>query len=325
MKLPFEERKLKVITLKELETDKKYGKNPEDRTMKELLEQGVLCLNKPAGPTSHLATEYLKNVLKVKKAGHGGTLDPQVTGVLPIALNQASRTTNYLLLAGKEYVAIMLLHQDITKKEVEKAFEKFKGKIRQKPPIRSAVKRVERTREVYYLEIMEKKGREVLFKMGCQAGTYVRKIIHDLGESMGIGAHMDQLVRTKAGPFNDREMYNLQDIKDAYTEYQKGKEKKLRQIIKPIEHAVQHLPKIWIADGAVSNICHGADLNVPGISKMQDPIKAGETVAIYTLKDELVGVGELTKSSDSIWKSRRNKAVRVNKIFMPRQLYPKFQ
>lgn len=325
MKLPFEKIKRKVITLKEAKTNKEYGKEPKKRTIEELLNQGVLCLNKPSGPTSHLTSDYLKKILKAKRSGHGGTLDPKVTGVLPIALNNATRISQFLLLAGKEYICIMHLHKEASEKEIKQTFKKFTGKITQLPPIRSAVKRRNRQREIYYIKILEIKGQDILFKIGCQAGTYIRKICHDLGETLGTGAHMAQLVRSKAGPFNDKEMYSLHDIKDAYTEYKKGNKKQIKKILKPIEYAIQHLPKIWILDSAVDTICNGADLKVPGIAKMEDPIKQEETVAILTLKNELVAIGIASISSDTIWKSRKNIAVQTQKVFMTPGLYPKFQ
>src|SRR3989344_6685001 len=148
--LPFEKIKRKILVKKESETNFLYGNKPENKPVKELISNGVICLNKPQGPTSHQTAEYVKNILNLKHVGHGGTLDPHVTGVLPIALENATRITQTLLIAGKEYIALMHLHKSVENKKIKKGFDEFTGKIKQLPPIRSAVKRQLREREIYY-------------------------------------------------------------------------------------------------------------------------------------------------------------------------------
>jgi H/ACA ribonucleoprotein complex subunit 4 len=147
-------------------------------------------VDKPSGPTSHQISAYVKDILAIDKAGHSGTLDPKVTGVLPVTTGRATKGVQLLIKAGKEYVALMHIHKDIDEAEVRKACEEFIGKIQQLPPIRSSVKRQLRTRSIYYFEIIEIEGRDVLFRVGCEAGTYIRKLIHDLGQRLGCGAHM---------------------------------------------------------------------------------------------------------------------------------------
>ncbi|MDP3639690.1 MAG: LAGLIDADG family homing endonuclease [Nanoarchaeota archaeon] len=163
----------KLLIKKEAEGT--FGKPPEDRSTAELLTYGVINLDKPKGPTSHQVSDYVKKILPCKRAGHSGTLDPGVTGVQPVAIGKATRITQFLLTAPKEYVGIMHLHKDITEETLKKAAEQFVGKILQLPPVKSAVKRQLREREIYAFEILEMKGREVLFRVRCQAGTYVRK------------------------------------------------------------------------------------------------------------------------------------------------------
>jgi len=313
--LPFEKRKPKI--LKKYEEQSEYGKDPKERSPEEILENGIIILNKPAGPTSHQVAEYVKNILHAKKAGHGGTLDPGVSGVLPIALNKATRMSLYLLTAGKEYVCLMHLHKEITNEQLHKALEKFTGKIRQLPPLKSAVKRQERTREVYYVEILERKEKEVLLKIGCQAGTYIRKFVHDLGKELKCGAHMQQLVRTKAGPFQDKEWVSLQDITDAKATGD------LKKIIHPIEDATKHLKKVWISDGAVNPVCHGANVNVPGIVKVEHDIQEEDLVAIFTLKNELVGVGVARMSSEQMIDKKKGKAITSRTVFMDADYFPR--
>ncbi|MDD5133415.1 MAG: RNA-guided pseudouridylation complex pseudouridine synthase subunit Cbf5 [Candidatus Nanoarchaeia archaeon] len=323
-KLPFEEIKRTILIKKEAKTSDKYGSSPENRTIQELFDKGVICLNKPSGPTSHQTVDYLKRILNTKKAGHGGTLDPGVSGVLPIALNEATRILQILLKGGKEYVALMHLHKDIPEKEIRTSVEKTVGKINQLPPVRSAVKRQLRQREIYYLEILEIKDQDVLFKVGCEGGTYIRKLIVDWGKILKTNAHMVELVRTKAGPFNENEWYSLQDIQDAYTEFIENKnDSLLKKIIKPVEFTISFLPKIWVFDSAIDSLCHGANLNVPGISKLESDIKENDLVAVLSLKDELICLGQAKMTSEDILKKSKGLVIETNKVFMKIDTYKK--
>ncbi|MCD4666961.1 RNA-guided pseudouridylation complex pseudouridine synthase subunit Cbf5, partial [archaeon] len=157
-KLPFENIKRKVLVKKDIQTDSRYGVEPEKRDIKELLELGIVNLNKPAGPTSHQVTDYVKKIFGLKKAGHSGTLDPNVTGVLPIAFGRGTRVVQVLLKSGKEYIGLMHLHKEASLEDIQKVVIKFTGNIEQLPPIRSAVKRRLRTRKIYYLNILEVEG-----------------------------------------------------------------------------------------------------------------------------------------------------------------------
>ncbi|MBI4155398.1 RNA-guided pseudouridylation complex pseudouridine synthase subunit Cbf5 [Candidatus Woesearchaeota archaeon] len=320
-KLPFETIKKEVLVRKVAETDLSKGKRPEDRSIEELIKYGIICVNKLAGPTSHQVSDYVKRIFNVKKSGHSGTLDPNVTGVLPVALERATRIVQVLLKAGKEYVCLMHLHGDFKEEEIKKACKNLIGKIKQIPPVKSAVKRVEREREIYYLEVLEINGRNILFRVGCEAGTYIRKLCEQIGKELKSRAHMLQLIRTKAGPFNDKEMYSLQDIKDAYEFWKEGNEELIRKVVKPIEFGVQHLSKVYVFDSAVDKLCHGADLYAGGVSKIESGIKKGDFTAVMTLKGELIFVGESMMGSEEMLKAEKGTAVRTNKVFMERGIY----
>lgn len=322
MRLPFEDIKRRILVKKETETDGKLGTDPDKRDTKRIIDYGIVNIDKPKGPTSHQVSDFVQKILKIDKAGHSGTLDPSVTGVLPIALGTATRIVQLLLTAGKEYVAIMHLHKEVDEKKLKETIKGFIGKIMQKPPVKSAVKRVERPRNIYYIEILEIKGKDILFKVGCEAGTYIRKLIHDIGEKLGCGAHMAQLRRTKAGPFNEDTIYTLQDLQDAFYYYKKeNNDKYLRKIIQPIETAIQHLPKIWVFDTTIETLCHGANLNIPGISKLDDKIKKDDTVAILSLKGELVALGVAELNSEDMMKKEKGLSVKTNKVFMKPGVY----
>ena len=316
--LPFEKIERKVLVKKEAKTDNKLGCRPEERKTEEIINYGVININKCQGPTSHQVSDYVQKILHIAKSGHSGTLDPHVHGSLPVALGRSTRIVQILLKSGKEYVGIMHLHKDVGETKLKEIIKRnFTGKIKQIPPLKSAVKRVKREREIYYFDILEKDGQDALFIVGCQAGTYIRKLIHDLGQKLKIGAHMQELRRTKAGPFKEETLFTLQDLSDAYHFYkEEANDKFLRKIIQPIENAIKHLPKIWVFDTTVDTLCHGADLNIPGISKLNDYIFENDNVAIMTLKGELIALGTATMNSDDVLKKEKGLAVKTEKVFM---------
>lgn len=283
----------------------------------DLIKYGIVNIDKPPGPTSHQVSDFVQKILKIKKSGHSGTLDPQVTGSLVIALGRATRIVEVLLKGGKTYVGIMHLHKPVEEKEIKKTIKKyFTGVIKQTPPIKSAVKREEREREIYEFKILEINSQDVLFEVSCQAGTYIRKLCHDLGRKLGVGAHMAELRRTRVGPYDESTMFTLQDLKDAYTLYQEeGNEKFLRKIIQPIESAVKNIPKIYVHDGAITSLTHGRDLAIPGIKEMNEFTK-DDLVAVMTQDKQLIALGTAVMSTEEIEKKKKGLAVKTNKVFM---------
>jgi len=304
-KLPFEKINREILTIKETATSDEYGFDPNRRPIQTLINYGVVNINKPSGPTSHQTSDYVKKILNINKAGHSGTLDPGVCGMLPIALGKATRVVQALLKAGKEYIAIMHLHKDIEENKIHEVAKQFTARIEQLPPRRSAIKRQLRKREVYYLNVLEIEDKDVLFQVGCEAGTYIRKICHDIGLKLGTKAHMAELIRTKVGPFDTSTMFTLHDLKDAYEFYKEGDEKELRKIIQPIENAVKHLPKIWVPGIVAGSLCYGANLGIQGISKLESGIKQKELIAVLTLKNELVCIGNANLTSEEIMQKEK--------------------
>lgn len=322
--MPFEKIKREILVKKEFQTSPKYGKIPTERTIQELLELGIINIDKPSGPTSHQVSAYVQKILCINKSGHSGTLDPKVTGILPVAIGRGTRVVQALLSAGKEYIAIMHLHKEVSPEEIKKTCAEFVGKIRQLPPIKSNVKRQFRYRKIYYLDIIEINSKDVLFRVGTQAGTYIRKLIHDIGEKIGCGAHMAELRRTKAGPFKEDTKTTLHDLADAYYFYKNNNnEEPLRKIIMPVESGVMHLAKVWVADTTVDTICHGASLKAPGISKAESDIQLGDLVAVMSLKNELIALGTADMISKDMQKKNKGIAVRTNKVFMLPGTYPR--
>ncbi len=323
-KLPFEEITRTILVKRDFDNSQKFGFDPDKRPIAKLLDFGVVNVDKPAGPTSHQVSAYVKQILGLTKTGHSGTLDPNVTGVLAVALGRSTKITQALLTAGKEYICIMHLHDDYPEEKIRRVCNDFLGTITQLPPLKSAVKRQERQREIYYLEILEIDGREVLFKVGCQAGTYIRKLCTDIGKKLGTNAHMAELRRTKAGPFQEETIVTLQDLHDAVAYWKEDNdEKHMRKCIQPVENAVSHLGKMWISDYAVDSLCHGAALHIPGIAKLETEIKYGDVVAIMTLRGELVATGTAKMNSNEIMMKENGLVVLIEAVFMEPGVYPK--
>lgn len=315
--LPFELIVRERLVRADVTTDPRKGCYPDKRPIDELLCYGIVNIDKPPGPTSHQVSDFVQRIIGVKKAGHSGTLDPGVTGVLPIAFANATRIVQTLLVAGKEYVALMHLHKKQDDKDIQKAFLRFTGEIEQLPPIKSAVKRVKRKRTVYYIEMIESDGTDVLFRVGCQAGTYIRKLIHDMGRHLGCGAHMAELRRTKAGPFSEATLCTLQDLADAVHYLKEDKnERMIRAIIQPVENAASHLGHVYVMDSTIESLCHGANLNAPGIASVEGQIEPGDNIAVMSLKGELVCLGKADMDSKQMIKKKRGLAVKTEKVFM---------
>jgi H/ACA ribonucleoprotein complex subunit 4 len=316
--------KREILTRAHDVTDPAYGCDPFKRQIRDHIRLGVINLDKPPGPTSHEVVAWIKILLNIQRAGHGGTLDPGVSGVLPVALEDATKVTRALLLSGKEYVGVMHLHGEVPQQRLEQVLLEFQGEIYQRPPMRAAVRRQLRTRKIYYIELIEREGRDVLMRVGCEAGTYMRKLMSDVGEAIGCGAHMSELRRTRTGPFSEKNSVRLHDLSDAYAFWrEEGQEDLLRQAILPVETSVQHLPKIVVRDGAVDALCHGASLAAPGVLSVETGISAGDLVAIFTLKGELIGLARATMSSKEIYEAEHGIVAKPERIVMGPGTYPR--
>ena len=324
-KLPSDESEQLLVKSQD-NSDPNYGYDPEKRSIESLLQYGVINLDKPSGPTSHEVVSWVRKILGISNAGHGGTLDPKVTGVLPCAFGKATRVLSALLNAGKEYIGVMDLHTPEKRKKIEKIFKLFTGKIYQRPPLKSSVVRKLRIREIYYSEVIDVNNNHVLFRIGCEAGTYVRKYCFDLGEALCSGAHMLELRRTRVGNFKENDnLITLQNLKDAFTIYQTERDDNyLKKLIFPMEKMVSHLPKIYVRDTAVDALCHGASLASAGICYIDARIKPNMLIALMTLKKELIGFGTALKDAFQIFKAKSGILVKSNKVFMERGNYPRW-
>jgi H/ACA ribonucleoprotein complex subunit 4 len=319
------EIKRTLLTKAEEETDPSHGCKPQERSPQDYIRFGVVNLDKPSGPGSHEVAAWVKRLLNLKHAGHGGTLDPKVTGILPVTLEDATKVVQALLLSGKEYVCVMRLHHEASESKIKTLFDEFTGTIYQLPPVRASVKRQLRTRKIYYLNLLETSNKNVLFQVGCEAGTYIRKLCYDIGEALGVGAHMQELRRTRAGPFSENSnMVTLHDIAYYMEQWQQTKDPTLlAKFIQPMEKALDSLPKIIIRDSAVDAICHGANLAAPGVLAIDSNVKPKENVAVFTQKTEAVALAMTLNTTEEIMELNRGIIAKTTRVLMPRGLYPR--
>jgi H/ACA ribonucleoprotein complex subunit 4 len=219
----------------------------------------------------------------------------------------------------------MKLHSQVPLDRVKNVLEEFQGTVYQRPPVRSSVKRRLRTRTIYYIDFMEMDKRNVLFKVGCEAGTYIRKLCYDVGEVLGCGAHMQELRRTRVGPFvEDKSLVTLHDISYLFSQWQETKDEGiLRKFVYPMEKALELMPKINVRDSAVDALCHGAHLTAPGVLSLDAGIKIGDTVAVFTQKGEAVAMSKAFVSSEKMLKMDHGFVAKTQRVLMPRGMYPK--
>jgi H/ACA ribonucleoprotein complex subunit 4 len=280
-----------VVVRAEEEANPSLGTDPLGRSIEEHIKYGLIVVDKQAGPTSHEIVAWVKRLLELDRAGHGGTLDPKVTGVLPVGLQESTKVVQALLESGKEYVCVMRTHDDVEESRVLRALGLFVGEIFQRPPVRSSVRRRLRTRVIYRIDYLEGDGRNWLFRVACQSGTYIRKLCYDVGEVLGCGAHMHELRRSRSGPFTEADLVTMYDLSEALDLWREdGDEALLRRVIRPLEDALGLLPKIWVRDSAVDALCNGAALAMPGVLRLSSGIVRGSMVAVLTQRGEAVAL-----------------------------------
>lgn len=271
------------------------------KTIQELIDFGILVIDKPADWTSFDVVNYIRKALKLKKTGHLGTLDPMVTGVLPIVLEKACRVQRYFMRKDKVYIGTMHLHKDVDRKVLEKEMKKFIGKIIQLPPVKSAVKRQEREREVMEFKILKVNGKDVEFRAKVEAGTYIRKLVHDLGLSIG-GAHMSALRRTHAGLFDEKDMITMDKFKEIVHEYRNGNEKPLKKHIIDLDPIIKKMiPVIKIKKEAVEKLKNGSPLFESMLEDYKDVDKIIKTDEpfILTSNNKIIEIAKHTKQFEN--------------------------
>jgi H/ACA ribonucleoprotein complex subunit 4 len=273
---------------------------------------GLILINKPKGPTSSTISVWVREILG-EKTGHCGTLDPNVSGVLPILIGKGIKLLEYLQIHDKEYICLMKLGKKVDEEKLKEALKSFVGSIYQKPPLHSAVAKVTRVRKIYAIELLEAVGNKALFRIECQHGTYVRKLVEDLGHVLGTTAVMEELRRTRVGEFREGDCISLTKLKDATELSKQGKPEMLNAIIKPLEYVVTNWPKVDVKQKAAENIIKGADLMAPGLEKITGTFGKGAVVAIVE-KERIIAIGKALFDSKSIINQKKGPVVKLEKV-----------
>jgi tRNA pseudouridine55 synthase len=278
---------------------------PDERSPADLLAFGLVNLDKPPGPSAHQVAGWVRDMTGQQRAAHAGTLDPKVTGSLPLLTGRATRAARVFDGLDKEYVAVLEL-QGPPPADFEAVLGEFTGDIYQTPPRKSAVVRERRVRRVHELEILDRDGRQVLLRIECESGTYVRKLCHDLGLALGTGAHMGDLRRTATGRFDDTSLVTLHDLADALALWREnGEASPLREAIAPAEEALAGLPRVAIAESAAREVAEGAPVYAPGVLETRpaphggDRPDEGDLVVCTIPNDSAVALGPLAGDPDA--------------------------
>jgi len=280
----------------------------------------VLVLDKPRGITSQAAVNTVNRLLRAKRAGHTGTLDPFATGVLPICVNSATKIIPFMESGGKKYEAELRLGVktdtlDLTGRVTEEkeigiinnsellgVFSKFRGKINQVPPMYSALKkdgvrlyeyarrgidvpRAERTVIIDSLELLDFNPPFVRFMVKCSRGTYIRVLASDIADELGCGGHLTELRRIESDGFSIDDAVTIEDIRNGSVS------------LTPLDHALSHMRRIQAGREAACGIREGKQITKSGLGGLDiSRFKAEERVMIYE-GDTLVAISEAMMDS----------------------------
>ncbi len=306
-------------------TNNSFGCNPEERPLEELLECGIILVDKPPGPSSHQLAAWARSMLGINRIGHGGTLDPFATGLLTLLCGRSTKITAELLRKPKSYVAVIRFKTPVPEDELKSLVNAMKGEIFNVPPKESAVKVQVRTREVSESRLVqtEEGDRVHLLSISCEAGTYIRTMVKDLGLLSGNKCELLELHRSRSGPLEDQMACSMQQLADAVFLWKEHDDPRgLERLVCPVETVLNDIPMIVIKDGAVSALSHGAPLARPGVVSVPKGLPLGSTVLISSLKGEAVAISELSVHSDSIPEMRSGQIAAPKTVIMPPGTYP---
>jgi H/ACA ribonucleoprotein complex subunit 4 len=176
---------------------------------------------------------------------------------------------------------------------------------------------------VYYLDILEIHDTEVLFRVGCEAGTYIRTLCVDIGKKLGVGAQLMELRRTRIGNITEATIVTLQDVKDAFFFWKEdGDDTELRKVVLPMERLLDVVPKIIVRDSAIDALCHGANLAIPGVIEIDDDIKKDELAAVLSMKGEGVALVKMELASEQIVERDSGICAHLERVLMNKGTYP---
>ncbi len=306
-------------------TNIKFGSLPLNRSLDELLDSGILLVKKPRGPTSHQLTAWIREILGIKKIGHGGTLDPMATGLLTILCGRATRLTDIILKGDKRYISVIRFGKDIELTDVEEILKNLSGEIYNVPPKESAVKVQVRTRIIKSLKLIDydQSARIAAIEISCVAGTYIRTLTRDIGLLLNTSCEMLELHRDQTSIFDETMACDMHQLKDAIFLWKEhNDERGLIKLLTPIESILGEIPSITVKDGAVAAMTHGAPLAKPGIISSSSEFKSGSIIVIKSLKGEAVALAETLVDFDKLMSMKNGHVAIAKSVLMPTGIYP---
>ena len=281
-----------------------------------------LLIDKPPGPSSHQVTAWVRDLLGLDRAGHAGTLDPGVSGLLWVGIGRALRLLPLVLQFPKRYVGVVQLHGEPDGDALGRVLAEFAGPVFQTPPVRSAVRRARRVRTIHRLELLERQGPALLIEVSADSGTYVRTLAVDLGEALGVGAHLAELRRVATGPFTEAMAVSLTELGDDVARARAGDLDGLRARLHPIVEVWQEFPQLTVRAGAASAIAHGADLAAGGIVRVSRPYSAGAPVVLLDEAGGLLALGRALQDSRELGRRAEGWVVDAGPVLVDPKAFP---
>lgn len=296
---------------------------PWPEAIAERLREGAfLLVDKPRGPSSHQVTAWARDLLGEERAGHAGTLDPNVSGLLWIGVGPALKLLPLLLEFPKRYVGVLVLHGAVAAADLDRVLAEFVGPIFQTPPVRSAVKRERRVRTIHRLDRLETDGPRVLFEVTGDSGTYVRTLAVDVGEALGVGAHLEELRRTGTGPFTEAGAVPLTTLADAVERARAGDPAALLGLLHPAEEVWREFPLVRVKVPAASAVVHGAGLAAGGILGVSRPFGVGAHVVLVAPGGAAIAIGRARADSDRLAAVRHGWAIDLERVLAEPARFP---
>ena len=306
-------------------TNPSYGIDPYERKVEELLDCGIILINKPPGPSSHQLAAWARSLLGITRIGHGGTLDPFATGLLTLLCGRSTKVTGTLLKKPKRYVSVLRFKEPLPSGQLSEILEKMTGQIYNVPPKESAVKVQVRYRKISEMLVIDsaEDSRVHAISTNCEAGTYIRTLSRDLGLMLGNSCELLELHRQGSGTLDDSMACTMQQLTDAVFLWREhGDESGLIRLMSPIERILDDIPQIVIKDGAASAVSHGAPLASPGIASVPKNIPSGSVVLLSTIKGEAVAIATTSVDSDSIPNMSSGQVAIASSVLMKPGTYP---
>ena len=305
-------------------TDDAIGTYPDQKTIEQRLESGFFLLDKGAGPTSHQVAAWVRDMLELPRLGHGGTLDPFATGVLPLMSGKAMRLTKQILEHDKTYIAVFQFKNDVEQDALDAVMEQLTGRIYNVPPEISAVRVQVRTRKIHDFSLLDQSSKRIVARIRCEAGTYIRTMARDMGLFLDQPVELKELRREDSGRFTLKDCVQLHEIADAVWLWKECNEgEALLRMLHPTEKLLAGLPRIVVKDSAVAALAHGAPLLRPGLVSIPSNLTSGQNVLVTSMKGEAVCFVKVNCDSESITNMEKGEIARPSAVLMNDDVYPR--